>query len=158
NCGRIVIAADVTDDESTRWCVIVGAVWISESYCPNGIPVWAAPIVERIVSRYRTIRIDAMNLSAWAAEVLCEISIKVLTSREVDLAIISKIDGAPVMLGIGILRVLIKNQFASCYRSGQRGICRKARQAIVIRGARCIEHVVEVVGREIRIKCDIVQP
>ena len=77
---------------------------------------------------------------------------KCVAGGEVDLAVVAEIDCAAVVFGVGVLGILVEDEFAARYGAGQCGIGREAREAIAVGCARGVGDVIEVVGGEVRIQ------
>ena len=107
--GRVIVAADVADDQPTRRRVVIGAEGIAQPERPYGVVIGPGAVVERIVGRDRAVRVDAQDLAARIGEILRGAGVEVLAGREVDLAIVAEIDRAAVVLGIGIFRILVED-------------------------------------------------
>ena len=75
---------------------------------------------------------------------------------EVDLPVVAEIDCAAVVFGVGVLGILVDDEFAPRYGAGQCGIGREAREAIAVGCVRGVGDVIEVVGGEVRIQGQVI--
>ena len=73
----------------------------------------AGTVVEGVVGGNRAIQVDSVDLPARAVEVLGNAGVEVFASREVQLAVVAEHDGATVMFGVGIYRVLVENNLTA---------------------------------------------
>ena len=133
---RSVVAADVTDEQPTRGCVVIGAIGIAQPQRPDGVVVGAGPVVERVVGRHRAVGVESQDLAARAGQILRGRALEVVAGGEVDLSVVAEIDCAAVVFGVGVLGILVDDEFAARYGAGQRGIGREAREAIAVGCAR----------------------
>ena len=102
--GRVVVAADVADDEASGWRVVIGPVGIAQTERPYRIVVGTGSVIEGIVGRYRAVHIEPQDLATRLGEILRFAGVEVLAGRELDLAVIAEVDRAAVVFGVGGLR------------------------------------------------------
>ena len=58
-----IVAADVTDEQPTRGCVVIGAIGIAEPPRPDGVVVGSGAVVERVVGRHRAVGVESQDLA-----------------------------------------------------------------------------------------------
>ena len=151
-----IVAADVTDEQPTRGCVVVGAIGIAQPQRPDGVVVGAVAVVERVVGRHRAVGVESQDLTARAGQILRGRALEVVAGGEVDLPVVAESDCTAVVFGGGVLGILVDDEFAARYGAGQCGIGREAREAIAVGCVRGVGDVIEVVGGEVRIQGKVI--